>query len=218
MTYNRADADFRTESWEIIEARRQEALKEKGKGGGTPTKVSPVRRFFQAISPGRLATGFELRKAQGKGKEKEKTRGVGDGREEVGEEQAVAAVVELPAKRVWAVDQRSLNVFHAILYTPGYRIERGEVRWTDFVYALAGIGFRFAQEAGSRVRLFPPAPSEEDRIVEGMDRPFGYEPGSTVVVHSPHSGRTGWPWVTAREYGANLASVYDWEGERFVLA
>jgi hypothetical protein len=105
----------------------------------------------------------------------------------------------------FAVNARALKAFKTIFFTPSISATPGEVPWTDFLHAMASVGFAPEKLYGS-VWHFSPASS-------GLKR--------SINFHEPHKDgkATGKiPYCVARGIGRRLNRAYGWEGSSFSLA
>lgn len=131
-------------------------------------------------------------------KTKEKTRG-----ETVTEEGPVEQAREpSPEPRPkLMVNKRAHLVFAQLFHDPDTNEkEGGEVKWTEFLYAMTKVGFTAEQMHGSQWQFNP-----TEKL--GLNR--------GIAFHQPHPGCT-FTHDQARNCGARLNRAYGWEGSMFV--
>ncbi|KAK6595870.1 hypothetical protein H4I96_10189 [Botrytis cinerea] len=98
------------------------------------------------------------------------------------------------------VKAREIMVFEALFWKPYLKDRPGEIRWTDFVYAMTSIGFAAEIAYASVWRFNPMKLAVKDN----------------VAFHEPHpSGKIS--FRKARAMGRHLRGRYGWDGEMFVL-
>jgi len=98
------------------------------------------------------------------------------------------------------VNQRALNVFKTMFFTPSTSSKPGEITWGDFLHGMRSAGFTAEKLYGS-VWQFSPTKLDVERSIQ---------------FHEPHpSGKI--PFTTARRYGRRLNRAYGWHGGMFLL-
>ncbi|KAK8039153.1 hypothetical protein PG993_007564 [Apiospora rasikravindrae] len=99
------------------------------------------------------------------------------------------------------VDSRSAGVFGALFHKPGAR-GAGEVKWTDFLYAMTSVGFESEKLYGSVWQFSPSATAAEElKLVR------------SIHFHEPHpSSRI--PFKVARRMGRRLRKRFAWTGDQ----
>jgi hypothetical protein len=105
----------------------------------------------------------------------------------------------------FAVDARALKVFKTVFFTPSITATPGEIKWPDFLHAMASVGFVPEKLYGS-VWHFSPTHEDAKR---------------SINIHEPHKDgkATGQiPYCIARGIGRRLNRAYGWIGSRFSLA
>ena len=105
----------------------------------------------------------------------------------------------------FAVDARALKVFKVIFFTPSISATPGDIKWTDFLHAMASTGFKPEKLYGS-VWHFNPSKVELKR---------------SINFHEPHKeGQAAdkIPYHIARGMGRRLNRAYGWDGSKFSLA
>jgi len=106
---------------------------------------------------------------------------------------------------MFAVDARSLKVFKTFFFTPSIGATPGDIKWSDFLHAMASTGFAPEKLYGS-VWHFSPTRVELKR---------------SINFHEPHKdGKAAdkIPYCIARCIGRRLNRAYGWDGSRFSLA
>jgi hypothetical protein len=105
----------------------------------------------------------------------------------------------------YPVDARAPKVFRTLFYTPSITATPGEIKWPDFLHAMASVGFAPEKLYGSVWHFRP--------TTLGLDR--------SIKFHEPHKegkGADKIPYCTARGIGRRLNRAYGWEGSMFSLA
>ncbi|KAF2121592.1 hypothetical protein BDV96DRAFT_640976 [Lophiotrema nucula] len=135
-------------------------------------------------------------------KTKIKTRGQG-----IQPDSALAAEAQdaQNQKSRFTVKKKPKQVFSTLFYQPTHTQQPGEVPWTDFVQALAAIGFLPEKLYGSVWRF-------------AVSRTFAEKVGveSAINFHEPHP-QVKLPFRIARRYGRRLNKTYGLDGSSFVL-
>ena len=101
---------------------------------------------------------------------------------------------------IFEVDARALRVFHTLFFIPSQHCMPGEIPWTDFLHAMASIGFT-PEKLGGSMWQFQPKNVDVKRSIQ---------------FHEPHPGGK-LPYLKARFFGGRLERAYGWRGETFVL-
>jgi hypothetical protein len=112
-----------------------------------------------------------------------------------------ASSIDRGSQPTFHIDALALKVFETLFYTPSLTDPPGGVTWTDFLHALASIGFGAEKLYGS-VWQFSPTKLDVERAIQ---------------FHEPHPSRK-LPFFKARRYGRRLNRAYGWYGGMFVLA
>ncbi len=129
---------------------------------------------------------------------KEKTRGIpNETKIEIDTERPNAPTAEQPSK--FAVSKRGFKVFSTMFYTPSQEEPPGEIPWSEFLSAMASIGFSVKSLDGS-AWIFAPT---TDLF------------GRSIIFHEPHPYNKI-PYRMARRYGRRLERAYGWTGDTFV--
>lgn len=102
---------------------------------------------------------------------------------------------------IFHLDKRAHRVFKVLFHSPLSGNTPSEVRWTDFLHALASTGFSAEKLHGSAWQFTPKSLALE----------------RSIQFHEPHPS-SKLPFTWARRYGRRLARAYGWEGEMFRLA
>ncbi|KAI1320308.1 hypothetical protein F5Y16DRAFT_417493 [Xylariaceae sp. FL0255] len=132
-------------------------------------------------------------------REKQKTRpaNVPAKEEEIAPPVALNSAAPIPSTIF--VNRRSMKVFEMLFYTPGLKFPPGEVRWKDFVHALASTGLTEITQTGGSGRLF--------RNKQGQ---------MSITFHEPHPGDK-LSFTQARKNGRRLTFNFAWTGNTFRL-
>ena len=96
------------------------------------------------------------------------------------------------------VSKRGFRVFTTLFHTPSGADLPGEVPWTEFLSAMASVGFSIKALDGS-AWVFEPQ--------SGLFR-------RSIIFHEPHPG-SRIPFQTARRYGRRLERAYGWTRDSF---
>ncbi|KAF5630757.1 uncharacterized protein FTJAE_8099 [Fusarium tjaetaba] len=106
----------------------------------------------------------------------------------------------LNAQPVFSVDVRALKVFRTLFFNPEVTSTPGSISWSDFLYAMASVGFQIEKLYGS-VWQFSPTILDIERGIH---------------FHEPHpKGKI--PFEVARRHGRRLTRAYGWFGGMFML-
>jgi hypothetical protein len=106
------------------------------------------------------------------------------------------------------LSHRHLSVYCTLFYTPNASSTPGEVPWTNFLSAMAAVGFAPEMLYGS-VWSFTPIPPT-------MTTPTSLDLALCIQFHEPHpSGKI--PYRTSRRHGRRLNRAYGWHGMIFKL-
>ena len=130
---------------------------------------------------------------------KEKTHGTAAPPTRVQEELTPSA--KSHPQPTFAVDARALKVFRTLFYTPSVSATPGEVPWTDFLHAMAAVGFLIEKLYGS-VWQFQPTELDVERSIQ---------------FHEPHGNVSKMAYRVARRFERRLERAYGWVGTEFVL-
>jgi hypothetical protein len=134
-------------------------------------------------------------------KEKRKTRGEVDGREEGMAGIAATVDDELTLSPTFKVDKRAHKVFRSLFHSPNSPDQPGEVAWPDFLHAMIKAGFGAEKLQGSAWH-FTPQNLDVDRSIQ---------------FHEPHPSNK-LPFVWARRYGRRLTRAFGWTRDSFAFA
>lgn len=96
------------------------------------------------------------------------------------------------------VSKRGFKVFSTLFHTPSGEDLPGEVPWSDFLSAMASVGFSIKALDGS-AWVFEPQSDLFRR---------------SIIFHEPHPG-SKIPFQTARRYGRRLERAYGWTRDSF---
>ena len=112
---------------------------------------------------------------------------------------------EVPATADWCpkfkVSKRGFKIFSTLFYTPSEANAPGEIPWSEFLSAMASVGFSLKKLDGS-AWLFAPVNDIFSR---------------SIIFHAPHpSSRI--PFKIARRFGRRLERAFGWTGESFERA
>lgn len=134
-----------------------------------------------------------------KARSKEKTRGIPN----ESDAEASTTLTEAPAveqRSKFAVSKRGFKVFSTLFYTPSQEDPPGEIPWSEFLFAMASIGFSVKSLDGS-AWIFAPTTDVFQR---------------SIIFHESHPYNKI-PYRTARRYGRRLERAYGWTGASFVI-
>lgn len=159
-------------------------------------------------------------------KPKAKTRGIPDKLRGSLKEDQISRQVQRSStepKVSILVDRRAYNVFSTLFFNHEVTSRPGPVPWTEFLHALAWIGFSAEHLYGS-VWHFQPSRSLEEKM---KNTPNGCGNFSTrdwngakcirpIQFHSPHPSKEI-PYRKARRHGRRLNRAYGWTHETFKL-
>ena len=109
---------------------------------------------------------------------------------------AAGPLVSQPPK--FRVSKRGLKVFSTLFHTPSVEDQPGEVPWSEFLSAMASVGFSIKALDGS-AWVFEPQSDLFRR---------------SIIFHEPHPG-SKIPFQTARRYGRRLERAYGWTRDSF---
>ncbi|KAL1873962.1 hypothetical protein Daus18300_003836 [Diaporthe australafricana] len=98
------------------------------------------------------------------------------------------------------VDSRTFKVFRTLFFNPAATSTPAEISWTDFLRAMACMGFSIEKLYGS-VWIFRPTTNELQQSIQ---------------FHEPHP-RSKLLFTTARRFGRRLNRAYGWTGSMFIL-
>ncbi|KAL8944455.1 MAG: hypothetical protein Q9211_000597 [Gyalolechia sp. 1 TL-2023] len=102
------------------------------------------------------------------------------------------------ALRVFEVSKRGFKVFATLFYTPTEDEPPGEIPWSEFLSAMASVGFSINKLDGS-AWIFAPV---DDQLQQ------------SIIFHEPHPGSKV-PFQVARRFGRRLWRTYGWTSENF---
>ncbi|KAL8847513.1 MAG: hypothetical protein Q9221_007441 [Calogaya cf. arnoldii] len=102
------------------------------------------------------------------------------------------------ATRIFEVSKRGFKVFTTLFHTPTEEEPPGEVPWSDFLSAMASIGFSIKSLDGSA----------------WMFAPIDDEWRQSIIIHEPHPS-SKIHFQVARRIGRRLWRRYGWTGENF---
>lgn len=119
--------------------------------------------------------------------------------------QATTEIEEVPTAADWRpkfkVSKRGFKIFSTLFYTPSAADAPGEIPWSEFLSAMASVGFSLKKLDGS-AWLFAPVDDIFSR---------------SIIFHEPHpSSRI--PFKIARRFGRRLERAFGWTGESFERA
>ena len=147
-------------------------------------------------------------------KTKVKTKGVNSspvGPDEQHEPVSNATTNSISCQPHFIVNMRMFKTFSTLFYQPSLHTQPGEVPWTDFLYAMNGIGFASRKLYGS-VWQFTPVSLATSAGDDGrLDTNRG------IQFHEPHP-RSKLSFRVARRYGRRLTRTYGLSGSSFSLA
>lgn len=113
--------------------------------------------------------------------------------------------VAAPAVADWCpkfkVSKRGFKIFTTLFYTPSEANAPGEIPWSEFLSAMASVGFSLKKLDGS-AWLFAP-----------VDDLFG----RSIIFHEPHPSNKI-PFKIARRFGRRLERAFGWTSESFERA
>ena len=133
-------------------------------------------------------------------KAKSKTRGSVQDNTAAIDEAATAPVPVENDQHVFRLKNRALRVFKALFYNPSQSDLPGEIQWSDFLFAMAAIGFAPEKLYGS-VWQFTPSVLDVEHSIQ---------------FHEPHPvGKI--PFRNARRIGRRLSRAYGWHGAMFAI-
>ena len=102
------------------------------------------------------------------------------------------------SKRIFNVSKAGFKVFTTLFYTPTENQSPGEISWSQFLSAMASVGFSINKLNGS-AWVFAPADDDWKQ---------------SIIFHEPHpSSRI--PFQVARRFGRRLWRTYGWTSENF---
>ncbi|KAJ0421360.1 hypothetical protein BJY00DRAFT_323347 [Aspergillus carlsbadensis] len=162
--------------------------------GAVPLAVD-IHTSYHPISM--TYSGLSGRSLAAEPKTKTKTRGIAQPDTAAPEPTPATAADTQPT---FSVDARALKVFRTLFFNPAATSTPGEIPWTDFLHALASVGFETMKLYGSAWQ-FQPKNLDVER---------------NILFHEPHP-RGKLPFTVARRYGRRLSRAYGWFGEMFVL-
>ncbi|KAI4122665.1 MAG: hypothetical protein LQ338_005681 [Usnochroma carphineum] len=100
--------------------------------------------------------------------------------------------------RIFEVSKRGLKVFTTLFYTPTGEEPPGEIPWSEFLSAMASVGFSIKKLDGS-AWIFAPVDDEWKQ---------------SIIFHEPHPG-SKIPFQVARRFGRRLWRTYGWSSDNF---
>lgn len=111
----------------------------------------------------------------------------------------------------FVVNKRAFKTFSTIFYKPSSHTQPGEIPWTDFLYAMNGIGFASRKLYGS-VWQFTPVSLATSAGDDGQ-----LDANHSIHFHEPHP-HSKFSFRVARRYGRRLTRTYGISGSSFSLA
>ncbi|KAL8897363.1 MAG: hypothetical protein Q9207_007249 [Kuettlingeria erythrocarpa] len=102
------------------------------------------------------------------------------------------------AAPIFDVSKRGFKVFRTLFYTPSEGDPPGELPWSEFLSAMASIGFSIKKLDGS-AWIFAPADDEWKQ---------------SIIFHEPHPSSKV-PFQVARRIGRRLWRTYGWSSDNF---
>ncbi|KAI4150585.1 MAG: hypothetical protein L6R39_002233 [Caloplaca ligustica] len=137
------------------------------------------------------------------GREKPKTRGVPRSSSPTAPEplDTTGPTSEEDVTPVFKVSKRGFKVFTTLFYTPSEEEPPGEIPWSEFLSAMASVGFSIQKLDGS-AWVFAPAHDAWKQ---------------SIIFHEPHPS-SKIPFQVARRFGRRLWRTYGWSGENFQRA
>lgn len=101
----------------------------------------------------------------------------------------------------FTVSKRGHKVFTTLYHDANHTSPPGEIPWSEFLSAMASIGFAIRKLDGSAWVFEPPSSADS-----GM--------GRSIIFHEPHpSGKVA--YQVARRWGRRLERAYGWTGASF---
>ena len=147
-------------------------------------------------------------------KTKVKTKGVNSspgGPDEQHEPVSNGGADSISHQQHFVVNKRAFKTFSTIFYKPSSHTQPGEIPWTDFLYAMNGIGFASRKLYGS-VWQFTPVSLATSAGDDGH-----LDANHSIHFHEPHP-HSKFSFRVARRYGRRLTRTYGISGSSFSLA
>ena len=101
-------------------------------------------------------------------------------------------------RRIFEVSKAGFKVFTTLFYTPTENQSPGEISWSQFLSAMASVGFSINKLNGSGWVF---APADDDWT-------------QSIIFHEPHPS-SKIPFQVARRFGRRLWRTYGWTSENF---
>jgi hypothetical protein len=136
-------------------------------------------------------------------KEKTKTRKSGNPKTPATEAETDIPEAQGQAWPQFVLNARALKVFKTLFLTPSVTSTPGEVAWSDFLYAMASVGFIPEKLYGSVWQFSP----DQDKLAAER----------SIQFHGPHGANTKILYRVARRHGRRLNRAYGWDGSSFKL-
>lgn len=160
--------------------------------------IDPFSSNAKTLSPSKV-NSFPI-------KVKNKTRGNTSSESKFESLDAAVSTVSYSVKKIlFKLKARDLKVFQTLFYQPSQVGEQAQVKWLDFVHAMAATGFTYQSLGGSAWQFTPPIESERFEVQRG------------ISFHEPHPESKFSFWM-ARQVGRQLQRVYGWSRDSFVLS
>lgn len=108
-------------------------------------------------------------------------------------------------ERTYKLKPRAVKAFGVLFHRPSETNIPGDLRWTEFRYAMVAMGFTVHKLDGSACQFTPPSTEE-------------FEGKHGILFHVPHSsgGAAKIRFYRARSMGRRLNNIYGWHGGMFV--
>ena len=130
---------------------------------------------------------------------KTKTRGVADESKAGSSTEPQEPPTDVEPQR-FTVSKRGFKVFATLFFMPSEKADPpGELPWSEFLSAMASVGFSVKSLDGS-AWVFTPTTNQLQR---------------SIIFHEPHPS-SKLPFQVARRYGRRLQRTYGWTAETFV--
>lgn len=133
-----------------------------------------------------------------RGRQKTKTRGIPRASSATTGQDTDDATDQNLATPIFEVSKRGFKVFTALFYMPAEEEPPGEVPWSDFLSAMASVGFSIKKLDGS-AWMFALVDDEWKQ---------------SIIFHEPHPS-SKIPFQVARRIGRRLWRRYGWSSENF---
>ena len=165
-------------------------------GGSEPDAVSNqlAATEFQSRTENTITAAISYAKER----QKTKTRGIPGTSSSTTGQDAGDLPDEDIATPIFEVSKRGFKVFTTLFYTPSAEEPPGETPWTDFLSAMASVGFSIKKLEGS-AWMFAPVDDEWNQ---------------SIIFHEPHPS-SKIPFQVARRIGRRLWRRYGWTSANF---